>query len=103
MAEDFELAVRHALQLLTSMPSLGTPAYRNSRLWPLKPFEYTLVYRVVGDELVVLAMAHQRRAAGYWRGRADARSPQALRIKVTPGAACSDSPTASALPSNVTA
>lgn len=69
VAEDFEWAVGHALRLLTGMPSLGTPAYRNSRLCPLKPFEYTLVYRVVSDELVVLAVAHQRRAAGYWRGR----------------------------------
>ena len=66
---DGKSAAAIALQLLTSISSLGTPAYRNSRLWPLKPFDYTLVYRVVGDELVVLAMAHQRRAAGYWRGR----------------------------------
>lgn len=69
VANDFDSAVQHALRLLALMPRLGTPAYRDARIWSLKPFAYTLVYRVVGDELVVLAVAHQRRAAGYWAGR----------------------------------
>jgi toxin ParE1/3/4 len=69
IASDFQLAVQHALQVLALMPRLGTPAYGDARIWPVKPFAYTLVYRVVGDELVVMAVAHQRRAAGYWAGR----------------------------------
>ena len=69
IAADFDSAVRRALQLLAYMPRLGTPGYRAARLWPLKGFPYTLIYRVKGDELTVLAVAHQSRAAGYWRGR----------------------------------
>lgn len=69
VADDFNSAVQRALQLLAFMPRLGTPAYRSARLWPLKGFPYTLIYRMQGDELTVLAVAHQRRAAGYWQGR----------------------------------
>ncbi len=69
VADDFNRAVQRALQLLAFMPHLGTPAYRSARLWPLKGFPYTLIYHVQGDELTVLAVAHQRRAAGYWQGR----------------------------------
>ena len=69
VARDFDHAVQRALRLLVFMPRLGTPAYRHTRLWPLKGFPYTLVYRVTHDELTVLAVAHQSRAVGYWRGR----------------------------------
>jgi plasmid stabilization system protein ParE len=69
VAQDFNRSVQRAVQLLSVMPRLGTPAYRDARLWPLKGFAYTLVYRVKGDALTVLALAHQRREAGYWRGR----------------------------------
>lgn len=69
VAELFEWAVQRALQLLAFMPTLGTPSYRHVRLWPLKRFPYTLVYRVRGDVLSVVAVAHQSRAPDYWRGR----------------------------------
>jgi plasmid stabilization system protein ParE len=30
---------------------------------------YTIVYRIVNDEIIVVAVAHQRRRPWYWRGR----------------------------------
>ena len=69
VAEQFEWAVQRALRLLALMPRLGTPSYRGVRTWPLKKFPYTLVYRVQGEVISVVAVAHQSREPGYWRGR----------------------------------
>jgi toxin ParE1/3/4 len=68
-AEQFEWAVQRALRLLAFMPQLGSPSYAGVRLWPLRQFPYTLVYRVTGDLISVVALAHQSREPGYWAGR----------------------------------
>lgn len=65
----FEVAVKEALGLLEQRPHLGSPAYADVRTWPLKRFPYTLVYRMNGDVLSVVAVAHQSRAPEYWAGR----------------------------------
>ncbi len=69
VAEQFEGAVHRALALLVFMPGLGTPSQGQARLWPLRRFPYTLVYRVQGGLLTVLAVAHQSRSPEYWVGR----------------------------------
>ena len=69
VADQFEWAVARALRLLEFMPQLGTPSYPGVRTWPLKDFPYTLVYRVQGEDITVMAVAHQSREPGYWVGR----------------------------------
>ena len=69
IAEQFEWAVEHALRLLQFMPQLGRPTYPGVRTWALKQFPYTLVYRVTGELISVIAVAHQSREPGYWVGR----------------------------------
>ena len=69
VAERFEWAVQRALRLLAFMPKLGTPSYPGVRTWPLKRFPYTLVYRVQGSTITVVAVAHQSMEPGYWVGR----------------------------------
>ena len=68
-AERFEWAITRALRLLEFMPNIGTPSYPGVRTWPLKGFPHTLVYRVQGESTTVIALAHQSREPGYWRGR----------------------------------
>ena len=34
-----------------------------------RTFPYSVVYSELGDEVVVLAVAHQRRRPGYWKTR----------------------------------
>lgn len=68
-AERFEWAVTRAIRFLEYMPQLGTPSYPGLRTWPLKNFPYTLVYRVRGELITVMAVAHQSREPGYWVGR----------------------------------
>lgn len=69
VAEKFEWAVQRALDLLQFMPQLGRPSYPAVRTWALKRFPYTLVYSVEGELITVVAVAHQSREPGYWRGR----------------------------------
>lgn len=69
VAEHFDDSVRQALMRLARTPELGSPAAAGLRTWPLRRFPYPLVYRVEATEVVVIAVAHQRRAAGYWVGR----------------------------------
>ncbi len=69
LADDFQAAVYRAIQLIANMPKLGTRAYPDTRIWPLKRFPYSLVYRLEIEGVCVLAVAHQRREPGYWKGR----------------------------------
>ena len=70
LAGSFERAVQRALLTLALMPRIGSPSHAGTRTWPIKDFPYTLVYRVLGDALTVIAVAHQSREPGYWRDRA---------------------------------
>lgn len=69
IAEHFDWAVDRALRLLVAMPNLGTRSYPGVRVWALKDFPYSVVYRVDANEIVVIAIAHQSRAPAYWRSR----------------------------------
>ncbi len=35
----------------------------------LRTFQYSLIYSIEPEEIVVLAVAHHRRRPGYWAGR----------------------------------
>jgi hypothetical protein len=35
----------------------------------LRRFPFAIVYRLAGEFVLVLAIAHMRRRPGYWRGR----------------------------------
>ncbi|ROZ79557.1 type II toxin-antitoxin system RelE/ParE family toxin [Ramlibacter sp. WS9] len=60
--EQFERAVN----LLRMHPALGTPVSARLRKLPLRRFPYWLIYRLHGETLSILAVAHQRRRPGYW-------------------------------------
>ena len=58
-----------SLELLVAHPALGAPWRAKTRRLPLRRFPYSIIYRIKGDELRVIALAHQRRRPGYWSGR----------------------------------
>lgn len=60
-----------AAALLRTHPEMGSADAAGARKLPLPRFPYTLIYRLDldGQRLVVLALQHQRRQAGYWVGR----------------------------------
>ena len=59
----------NVLHLITEHPELGTPWRAHSRRFPLRRFPCSVIYRIDGDQLRVVAIAHQRRRPGYWSGR----------------------------------
>lgn len=61
--------IERARQVLRDQPGIGTPGVRGTRKLPLGKFPYTLVYRVDGTTVRVVAFMHQCRKPDYWQHR----------------------------------
>ncbi len=57
------------LEVLGHYPKLGPPWRGETRRMPLRRFPYSVIYQLKADEIRVIALAHQSRRPGYWRGR----------------------------------
>ena len=68
-AEDFANILDRALGLSCDFPSMGEQAAHDTRMLALHSFPYSLIYRIQGDEIRVIAVAHHSRRPGYWVGR----------------------------------
>ena len=56
-------------QMLMRQTALGTPDAGQARKLRLGKFPYSLVYRLHGGVIMVIAVAHQSRHPEYWVGR----------------------------------
>ena len=70
----FVRAVRELVARLVGQPRLygavDPPVRgRDIREAPVNPFDYRLVYELRPNEILILAVAHNRRLPNYWRGR----------------------------------
>jgi len=61
--------VEHALAQVVQFPAAATPVFVGVRKRLLTKFPYALLYSVRGDEIRILAVAHQKRRPFYWHGR----------------------------------
>lgn len=61
--------IASALSRIALEPGLGSPAAEGTRVLPIHRFPHSLVYRVHGDVVRVIAVAAHRRRPGYWSGR----------------------------------
>jgi toxin ParE1/3/4 len=61
--------LQHVIQLLLQHPGLGTPTTKNRRVFPLKAFPYSVVYRAQGEQLRILIVRHQSRKPGFASNR----------------------------------
>lgn len=68
-AEDFINEIERALGLLKQFPALGEGSKHKARSFPLHGFPYSLIYRLQGDTVRIIAIAHHSRRPGYWVGR----------------------------------
>jgi hypothetical protein len=73
LGEDFRMEVERAETLISSRPATwphwpGLTA--DVRRFTLVRFPFCLAYQVVAEGIVLLAVAHQRRAPFYWQERA---------------------------------
>jgi plasmid stabilization system protein ParE len=68
-AAALQVEISQALARIAAEAGIGTPGPEDARILPVHRFPVSLVYRVQGDEVRVIAVAAQRRRPGYWRGR----------------------------------
>jgi len=67
----FQAAIEAALSRASRHPKGGAPAPHGTRSVLVKGFPFSIVYRVSGAELLVVAIASHRRRPQYWRKRID--------------------------------
>lgn len=57
-------------KLLVEHPRMGAIWRGSIRRLPLRRFPYSIIYYVRDSDIRILAVAHQRRRPGFWKGRA---------------------------------
>jgi toxin ParE1/3/4 len=61
--------VEHAVNFLMRYPEAGSKVRGSIRRLTLPKFSYSLLYRVMEEQIRVLAMAHHKRKPKYWVDR----------------------------------
>ena len=69
VAARFLAEVERAAVLIRESPDLWSQFEAGTRRYLLHNFPYSVIYRQVGDELQVVAVAHHKRRPGYWHSR----------------------------------
>jgi toxin ParE1/3/4 len=69
LGREFLLEVERVATVLLELPALGEKLDQNHRRVPLQRFPYGLIFRIDGDVIRVVAVAHRRRRARYWSFR----------------------------------
>ena len=65
----FRSELDRAVDLISERPKTGSPYLSNTRRVLLRRFPFFVVFRVRGDDVQIVAVAHARRRPGYWRAR----------------------------------
>ena len=73
LGERFTAAVEEAAARAVGFPLSGSPSRAKTRRMIVKGFPFSLFYRPVPDEIVILAVAHHARHPFYWQSRTRAR------------------------------
>jgi toxin ParE1/3/4 len=69
LGQAFISEFERSASLLVEQPRLGAIWRGKARRLPLRRFPYSIVYYLSGADVRVLALAHQSRKPGFWRGR----------------------------------
>jgi plasmid stabilization system protein ParE len=69
IADEFLDEIDRAVDAICEMPNTWPSYIQGTRRFLLRRFPYTIVYRLDGDTVRVIAVAHQRRRPAYWRVR----------------------------------
>jgi plasmid stabilization system protein ParE len=68
-ADNFQIDVANAIDLLQQFPGAGSPISQSARRLRLRSFPYQFIYRVEGEDIRVYAVAHLKRKPRYWIDR----------------------------------
>ena len=69
IARDFNQATMQAAQRLLEYPEMGAKTSHGARRFILHDYPYAIVYRVMPETIIIVAIAHHSRRPGYWVGR----------------------------------
>ena len=65
----FEQAAAKAVRAAATHPERGAPRSSNTRRWMVEGFPFGVIYREGGSEILVIAVAHQRKKPEFWARR----------------------------------
>ena len=68
-AEAFLTEVGTSLKQIVSSPQIYHPYTKGTRRRVLARFPYSVIFLEMDDVILVVAVAHAKRRAGYWLGR----------------------------------
>ncbi len=68
-ADDFEKAFETALSEIVDAPLRWHAVGTRHRMHLLRRFPYQIIYRLHGEAIVIIAVAHARRRPEYWKDR----------------------------------
>lgn len=68
-ASRFRNELERVVDLISERPESGASYIGKTRRVLLRRFPSFVVYRVLGDHVQIVAVAHARRRPGYWRER----------------------------------
>lgn len=66
IAKDLADEFKRVVALLAENPEAGPVWIGEARRFVMRRFPFNVVYRLYPDQLVIIAVAHQRRRPGYW-------------------------------------
>lgn len=69
IANDFEREIDRGLRLIADYPLRWPKFDAERRRLVLRKFPYSIVYEIIKEKIVVLAIAHGKRRPYYWRER----------------------------------
>ena len=70
---EFIKELERVVAVLEELPSLGERLDTIHRRVPLRRFPYAVIFRVKGEVIFVVAVAHRRRKPRYWTPRVQDR------------------------------
>lgn len=69
VADGFMEALDVAIAQITEPPLRWPPYVQGTRRLLTRRFPFSIIYRISGDLVLVIAIAHQRQRPGYWSPR----------------------------------
>ncbi len=69
LGADFLDELERSVESIASNPSLGASFEGGTRRVLLRRFPFGIIYEILSDHVLVVAVAHHRRRPGHWRDR----------------------------------
>lgn len=69
VAQRFLDEFERVAELLVTHPGFGTPTTKGRRVFPLRVFPYSVVYRSLETGIRIIVVRHQHRKSGYGGAR----------------------------------